>query len=363
MASEPTPAPVEGAETEILIRVEGRAGRITLNRPQALNALTYMQIGQICTALGAWRSDDAVKLVILDGAGGRALCAGGDVIAMYESRSDGGAFAERYWRDEYRMNALIQAYPKPFVALMDGIVMGGGIGLSGHASHRIVTETSMLAMPETTIGLIPDVGGTLLLGHAPGRMGEYLGLLGERMSAADAIYAGFADTHVARASVASLLARLVDPAGEPVGVTISRHASAPAAPVHAARQADIDELFAGVSIEAIHDALAASPIAWASKAAEALAKRSPLALKLTLAAIRRGREMRRLEDALALEFRLVTRLYRHGEFIEGVRALLVDKDKAPRWQPASLADVDAVMIAAFMADLPADADRPFPETP
>ncbi|MEZ5844932.1 MAG: enoyl-CoA hydratase/isomerase family protein [Hyphomicrobiaceae bacterium] len=357
MSTEPT----AGADGETIIRVDGRAGRITLNRPQALNALTYTQIVAIRAALDAWRADDAVKLVILDATGGRALCAGGDVIAMYESRTDGGAFATRYWRDEYRLNAEIGGWPKPFVALMDGIVMGGGIGLSGHASHRIVTEASMLAMPETTIGLVPDVGGSWLLAQAPGRMGEYLGLIGERMGAADAIYAGFADTHVARASLDGLLARLVDPDGEPVGVTISRHASAPAAPTHAPRQADVDRMFAGDSVEAIAAALAASPLEWAGKAADALAKRSPLALKLTLAAIRRARGMRALEQALAMEFRLTTRLFRHGEFIEGVRALLVDKDKSPRWRPAALAGVDAAMISEFLSALPDGADRPFPE--
>lgn len=351
----------DNADDELSIRVEGRAGRLTLNRPDALNALTYTQIVAIRAALQRWRNDAAVKLVILDAVGGRALCAGGDVIAMYDSRTDDGAFASRYWRDEYRLNAEIHAFPKPFVAIMDGIVMGGGIGLSAHASHRVVTEASMLAMPETAIGLIPDVGGTWLLGHAPGRIGEYLGLLGERMAAADAIMCGFADTRVARSDLAKLLDRLCDPTGEPVGVTLSRLASAPDAPVHTPRQNDIDALFAGATIEEIRAALAASPLEWAHKAVSALDKRSPLALKLTLAAVRKARTLRSLDDALAMEFRLTTRLFRHGEFIEGVRALLIDKDKAPRWNPPTLAAVDDAMVAAFFAAFPADTDRPFPE--
>src|SRR6056297_1227898 len=184
------------SDSEIIVRTEGRAGRITLNRPKALNALTYSQIGIISKALEDWRGDRAVELVILDGAGEKAFCAGGDVVSFYKRRDDGGAYAKKFWRDEYHLNSAIARYPKPVIALQDGIVMGGGIGLSGHASHRIVTERAMLAMPETTIGLVPDVGGTWLLGNAPGRFGEYLGLLGERMNAADSIIMGFSDTFV-----------------------------------------------------------------------------------------------------------------------------------------------------------------------
>ncbi len=188
-------------DSDVLIRREGRAGRITMNRPKALNALTYPMVGEIERALLAWQADQAVDLVILDGAGERGLCAGGDVRSLYDARTEGSGFARTFWRDEYRLNTLIHRYKKPFVPIMDGIVMGGGIGLSGHASHRIVTEKSMLAMPETTIGLIPDVGGTWLLSRAPGATGPYLGLMGHRMNAADALYAGFADTMVATAKL------------------------------------------------------------------------------------------------------------------------------------------------------------------
>ena len=184
------------ATDEVLISREGRAGRITMNRPKALNALTYPMVGQIWNALLDWRDDPAVELVLIDGAGERGLCAGGDVRSLYESRTQGSGAARSFWSEEYRLNALIGRYPKPFVAIQDGIVMGGGIGLSGHARHRIVTERSQLAMPETGIGLIPDVGGTWLLAHAPGETGIYLGLTGERMGAADAIYARFSDAFV-----------------------------------------------------------------------------------------------------------------------------------------------------------------------
>ena len=178
-------------EPEVLIRREGRAGRITMNRPQALNALTLNMVREIWAALLAWKDDPAVALVVLDGTGDKALCAGGDVLSLYESRTQGSGLARSFWRAEYPLNALVHRYPKPFVAIQDGIVMGGGIGLSAHAQYRIVTERAMLAMPETGIGLVPDVGGTWLLAHAQGELGVYLGLTGARMSGSDAIQAGF----------------------------------------------------------------------------------------------------------------------------------------------------------------------------
>jgi len=207
----------EPATDEVLIRREGRAGRITMNRPQALNALTLAMVDRIWNALLAWRSDPAVELILLDGAGDRGLCAGGDVRALYDSRQEqGSTLARTFWRNEYPLNALIGRYPKPYVAIQDGIVMGGGIGLSAHAPHRIVTERSRLAMPETGIGLIPDVGGTWLLAHAPGAVGVYLGLTGEAMRAADAIYARFADAFIPSAKIGRLVERLVDASGGPV---------------------------------------------------------------------------------------------------------------------------------------------------
>ena len=338
-------------EPELIIRLQGRAGRITLNRPKALNALTYDQSLEIERTIDQWAADDAVQLVIIDGAGDRAMCAGGDVQALYEQRADGGVSASQFWRDEYRLNAKIGRYPKPFVALMDGIVMGGGIGLSGHASHRIVTERSMLAMPETTIGLIPDVGGMWLLANAPGHLGEYLGMLGERMGAADAIYAGFADTYVTAERLDNLVDVLCDPSGDPIGVAIASFADAPPPTVHADRQAAIDAIFDADSLEAIVEGLQASDAEWSAGALKAIDQRSPLSLKLTLAAVREARTFKSLEDSLKLEFRLCSRLARHGEFFEGIRALLIDKDKAPKWNPSSIAGVTDAMVADFMGPL------------
>ena len=341
-------------DSELLAQVEGRAGCVTLNRPKALNALTYDQTLAIEKALDEWAANPDVQLVIIRGTGERAMCAGGDVLTLYEKRNDGGAYASQFWRDEYRLNAKLGRYPKPIVALMDGIVMGGGIGLGGHASHRIVTERSALAMPETGIGLVPDVGGMWLLANAPGHMGEYLGLLGERMGAGDAIYAGFADTCIEGARLEELTAALKDPAGEPVGVSIATMAAAPPPVVHAARQSEIDLIFGEAGVEDIVAKLEQSEEAWTDAALETIAKRSPLALKLTLAAIRKARGFASLEDSLNLEFRLTTRLFVRGEFIEGIRALLIDKDKTPQWNPPSLDAVSGAMVNEFLGPL---ADR------
>jgi enoyl-CoA hydratase len=337
---------------EVIIRREGRAGRITMNRPEALNALTYAMVGEIGKALRAWAEDAEVQLVILDGAGERGLCAGGDVRAMYDSAAQGSAFARRFWAEEYRLNALIGRYPKPLVAFMDGIVMGGGIGLSGHASHRLVTERSQLAMPETGIGLIPDVGGTWLLAHAPGETGIYLGLVGERMRGGGTIFARFADTLVPSARLPDLAAALTHVDAGGVDPIIQRFAAAPPPSDLAAHAGKVDRAFGFDSVEAIRNALAAMSGEWAQKTLDELDRRSPLSLKLTLEAIRNARTLPSLEAALNVEYRLSTRLFEHGEFIEGVRALLIDKDKRPKWNPLRLEEVSPEMVEAFFAPLP-----------
>lgn len=347
------------ATDEVLIRREGRAGHITMNRPKALNALTYGMVGHIWNALSAWQNDDTVELVLLDGAGDRALCAGGDVRSLYESRTQGSGFARSFWRDEYRLNALIKRYPKPYVALQDGIVMGGGIGLSGHAAHRIVTERSRLAMPETGIGLIPDVGGTWLLAHAPGQTGVYLGLTGEIMSAADAIHARFSDTFVPSAKLSSLATRLCDPKGGAVGAAIAEHAQPPEPSALAHKGTEIDNAFSGATIEAVLDALTRMPGEWTEKTSAELAAKSPKALKLTHAAIRNARQLASLDEALKVEFRLTVRLFEDGEFPEGVRALLVDKDRKPKWSPRQLDGVTNELVQSYLAALPSGEELTF----
>ena len=345
-------------EPEALLRVEGRAGRITMNRPKALNALTLGMVRAIARTLDEWKHDPAVHLVILDGAGDKALCAGGDVLSLYESRSEGSGQARTFWREEYHLNALIHRYPKPYVAIQDGIVMGGGIGLSAHAQHRIVTERSMLAMPETGIGLIPDVGGTWLLAHAAGMLGIYLGLTGARMTGADAIQAGFSGTFAPSGALPGLKAELCDPHGRPIDEIIdalSDEHPVPASPLMALKPR-IDVMFGGQTVESILTALQTTTDAWAQKARADLLQKSPLALKTTLTAIRQARQLPWLEAALNVEYRLCTRLFENGEFPEGVRALLVDKDKAPKWTPAKLQDVTPDMVTALFAPFPPDAE-------
>lgn len=346
-----TPVP---SEPEALIRIEGRAGRITLNRPKALNALTLGMVRDIWATLLAWKDDPKVALVLLDGTGERALCAGGDVLSLYESRSQGSQLARTFWREEYRLNALIHRYPKPFVAIQDGIVMGGGIGLSSHAQYRVVTERSMLAMPETGIGLIPDVGGTWLLAHAPGALGIYLGLTGTRMNASDAIQTGFSGTYAPSAALPALKRQLIEPSPatvEEILEALGDEHPVPTSPL-LARQPEIDRFFASPTVEGILRDLNTTTTEWVQKLRADLLQKSPLALKATLAAIRQARHLPSLEAALNVEYRLCTRLFEHGEFPEGVRALLVDKDKAPKWRPAEVEDVTAAMVTQLLAPFP-----------
>jgi enoyl-CoA hydratase len=337
---------------EVLIRREDRAGRITLNRPKALNALTLAMVREIWPALLAWKDDPEVELVLLDGAGDRGLCAGGDVRWLYDSRAKGSADARTFWSEEYRLNALISRYPKPYVSFMDGIVMGGGIGLSAHGRHRIVTERSQLAMPETSIGLIPDVGGTWLLSRAPREVGVYLGLTGERMRGAGTIFAGFADTFVPSARLGDLATALTRAPAPDVDAVIKDHAGQPPASELAQRSETIQHAFRFDTIEEIRTELKRMGSDWAHTCLAELAIRSPLSLKLTLAAIRNARTLGSLEDALNVEYRLCTRLFEHGEFIEGVRALLVDKDRAPKWRPPAIEDSADVSVAEWLAPLP-----------
>jgi enoyl-CoA hydratase len=340
---------------EVLIRIEGTAGRITLNRPKALNALTLGMVRAIWPALLKWKDDPAVELIILDGAGERGLCAGGDVRWLYDSRARGLDDALAFWREEYVLNALIHRYPKPFVPIMDGIVMGGGIGLSAHVQGgtRIVTERSQLAMPETTIGLIPDVGGTWLLGRAPDSFGEYLGLVGERMRGAGTIFSGFADVFVQSSKLDELRAALTNAKAADVKKTIARFVEPPPHSNLAGHAEEIGRTFSQPNVPAILDALAREDSEWGTKTREALLARSPKALATTLAAVRKARKLGSLEDALNVELRLCLRLFEDGEFVEGVRALLVDKDKSPKWNPPTLAGLSDTAVEALFAPLPA----------
>ena len=338
---------------DLLIRTEGFAGRITLNRPAALNALTHAMCLEIEAALQGWVQNADVALVIIDGQGERAFCAGGDVIAIYNDGMAGrDAAARQFWRDEYRLDALIANYPKPYVAIMDGIVMGGGVGLSAHGSCRIVTERTVLAMPECGLGLIPDVGGSLLLANMPGHCGEYVGLTGTRLDGADAIYGGFADHFVPASRIDALVAVLCSSRDWP---GIAAFEIAPPASKLSRDQEKIDAIFALADLAGIRAALSQDQSELGAKARAAVETGAPLSHWATLSTIRAARVHRSLSLALRDEFRFVSRSVLHGELLEGIRAALVDKDRRPRWRHGSFEDIPASLLSLF-SGAPDDGD-------
>ncbi|MCW3493175.1 enoyl-CoA hydratase/isomerase family protein [Microbacterium sp. SSM24] len=336
----------------VLARTAGGLGRLTLNRPRAINALDLGMIHQLHAALDAWEHDSEVDVVLLDGAGDRGLCAGGDVRGLAE-RVTGGQAAEtaHFFRDEYALNARIAEYPKTFVALADGVTMGGGIGVAGHAAVRIVTERSQLAMPETRIGFTPDVGGTWLLAHAPGRLGEYLGLTGAVMDASDAIYAGFADHFVPADRLDGLrdaLETRADPSS-PTELVLLFDETPDGSKLERAREW-VDDAFAADTVAEIIERLRARPEAKASATADLLEELSPTGLAVTLESVRRSRELPGLRDALEQEYGLVMWFATtQSDLPEGIRAQVIDKDRSPRWQPATLADLPAGTAASALA--------------
>jgi enoyl-CoA hydratase len=330
---------------DIFIRVEGRVGRITLTRPKALNAVNQAIVDGMHAALKRWEVDPDIALVLVDAEGEKAFSAGGDLASIYNAAKSGDIeSANSFWRDEYRLNAYIDRYPKPYVAVMDGIVMGGGVGVSAHGSHRIVTDNSMVAMPECAIGLITDVGGSYLLAQAPGHMGEYLGLTGTRMKGEDAIHAGFADIYVHRARLADAKAALV---AEGDVSALARFDEAPPPSALARDQQLVDRLFAGASVPGIMDALRADASEWALKALGAIEKGSPLSAIMILSAVR---DAGSLERALRNEYRFVSRVLEHGDFVEGIRAIVIDKDRNPTWRYKDIDAVPAELIALMRSE-------------
>ncbi|MGW9269654.1 3-hydroxyisobutyryl-CoA hydrolase [Microbacterium sp. NPDC055599] len=332
------------AAPRVLVRTEGALGRLTLNRPEAINALDEDMIAEITRALMAWRDDSDVQIVLIDGEGERGMCAGGDVRRLHEQTVSGHPErSAEFFRAEYAMNAMIAEYPKPVVALADGITMGGGIGLAGHAAIRIVTERSKLAMPETRIGFTPDVGGTWLLGRAPGRFGEYFGLTGATMSAADAVYLGFADHVVPSDRLDALrdaLAHRADPTSPSEIVLLFDETPEPS--TLPASRAWIDEAFSAPTVPEILERLHAQGTTEAAAVADLLEGLAPTGLVVTLDAVREARELPGLRAALEGEYRRVLWFVNeHPDLVEGIRAQLVDKDRNPKWQPATLAELTA----------------------
>ncbi|NJI57902.1 enoyl-CoA hydratase/isomerase family protein [Microbacterium oxydans] len=330
------------AASRVLARTEGALGRLTLNRPEAINALDAEMIGNLTETLTAWRDDTDVQIVLIDGAGERGMCAGGDVRALHGQIVAGQAErTAEFFRAEYALNAMIAEYPKPVVAYADGITMGGGIGLAGHAAIRIVTERSKLAMPETRIGFTPDVGGTWLLGRAPGRFGEYFGLTGSTMNGADAVYLGFADHFVPSDRLEALseaLAFRADPTGPSEIVLLFDETPEPTQ-LPASREW-IDEAFSAPTVTEIVARLRRQGTTDAVATADLLEGLAPTGLTVTLDAVREAREMSGLRAALEGEYRRVLWFVnQHPDLVEGIRAQLVDKDRNPKWDPSTLAEL------------------------
>jgi enoyl-CoA hydratase len=332
---------------DVIFESRGRIGVVTLNRPQALNALTLAMVIDIDRRLASWVDDPGIAAVVIRSAGGRAFCAGGDIRALYEAGRRGDAYTRDFYREEYRLNHRIKTFPKPYVALIDGIVMGGGVGLSVHGSHRVASERSVFAMPETGIGFFPDVGGTWFLPRCPGQLGTYLGLTGARLGAADMLYCGIATHHCPSDRFESLLEDL----GRTSVATevLDRHATDAAPPPLARHRAVIDRCFAADTVEEILDRLDREPGDWAKETAALLRRKSPTSLKIMLRQLRLGAKLPDFAAAMRLEYRLSQRCVRSHDFQEGVRAAVIDKDQAPRWVPATLAEVDDDTVAGYFA--------------
>jgi enoyl-CoA hydratase len=359
MTGSPTlPSPLAGEGGDLIVRREGAAGIIRLNRPKALNAMTLEMSEGIDAALDRFESDPAVAVVILEGAGERGLCAGGDIRGLYESSKAGGDLGKRFWRQEYVMNARISKYPKPYVAFMDGLVMGGGVGLSAHARHRVVTEKTKLAMPEVGLGFFPDVGGTWLLSRSPGEIGTYFGLTGQTMNGPDAIFSCFADAVVPSAKLAALREALTAvkrgiTSGE-VDKIIAGFATGETAGPIAARNVEIDRWFAHERMQDIFGNLERDGSQLAQSALKALNEKSPRGMVVTLRLLRLARASSSLEECLVREYRAALQVFRSDDFREGVRAAVIDKDRTPRWSPLRIEDVTAEMQAPYFAEIGAD---------
>ncbi len=337
--------------TDINIRIAGHAGRITLTRPQALNAMTYEMCIAIERAIDTWRDDDDVQVVVLDAEGDRAFCSGGDIAELYDTGTKGDfAYGQKFWADEYRLNAKIFTYPKPVVSFLQGFTMGGGVGIGCHGSTRVVGDSSQIAMPECGIGLVPDVGGSLMLALAPGRLGEYLGITASRMGAEDAIHAGFADIYLPEATWPDHIAAL-----ENEGNEAALRAAAQTPPTGTLKQdtAQIDRLFTGETLSDIVTDLTQDGGDFAQAALKKMRRNSPLSMAVAIETVHRLRLMEAtlsIEKALDLEYRYTFRAMEHGDFLEGIRAQIIDKDRNPAWQYADLR-VPSVKVTQMLQPL------------
>ena len=330
---------------DVLVRHERALRRITLNRPQALNAITLDMAVTMTALLRSWASDPAVGAVLLDGAGERAFCAGGDIRALYDAAKSKDPLPEQFWSTEYKLNVLIARYPKPLIAIMDGVVMGGGVGLASHAAHRVVTERSAVAMPEVGIGFFPDVGVSFLLARAPGYVGSHLALTGDRIGAADAIYAGLADIHIPAARLAEIPAALADSrTADDVRARLVELSVPPAPGRLPAARRWIDHCHGADDVEGIVERLRNCAAEGARAALEAMHKASPTSLKITLQNLRSAAAFKRVEECFRQDYRIALACVAGHDFIEGIRATIVDKDRNPVWRPDRLENVTAAIV-------------------
>ncbi|MDN5788397.1 enoyl-CoA hydratase/isomerase family protein [Pseudorhodobacter sp.] len=332
--------------SDIAIRVEGHVGRITLTRPQALNALTYQMCLAIDAALLRWCDDVRVDLVMIDAQGDRAFSSGGDIAEMYATgRAGDFDYGRRFWADEYRMNARLKEFPKPTLSFLQGFTMGGGVGVGCHAGLRIVGETAQIAMPECGIGLIPDVGGSMILARAPGALGEYLGLTGARMGPADAIWAGFADVFVPEAEWESLKARIIAEGS----LDVVRGVAPPSGGLQALTP-QIDAHFSAGNLGDLMSSLHEDASGFAAATLKLLSRNAPLSMACTLAVLAELGDAPDICQALAMEYRFTWRAMEHADFLEGIRAAIIDRDRKPRWRHA-IAAVPAQEVSRMLAPL------------
>ncbi len=339
--------------SELIVTVDGGVGRIRLNRPKALHALTTAMCAGIIDALEAWRGEEAVRCVVIDHAEGRGFCAGGDIRMLADSGAGDGAAARDFFRTEYRMNHRLFTYVKDSVAFIDGVTMGGGVGVSQPCRYRVATENTRLAMPETGIGLFPDVGGGWYLSRLPGRIGQYLALTGARLDGAEALALGLATHYLPAAAVQDAKARIVADPSAIEEALASLAEAAPEAKLLAHRDA-IDRLFASDNLEHVLDALEADGDHFAQATRATLATKSPQAMKVSLKLLKDAAGMATFADEMRQEYAVACRVVQRPDFAEGVRALIVDKDNAPRWEPAGVEGVSDHMIDRIFAPLPED---------
>ncbi|WP_018267671.1 enoyl-CoA hydratase/isomerase family protein [Methylosinus sp. LW4] len=334
--------------SDILVSRTRKVGRLSLNRPKALNSLTLDMVRDFSTALDSFGADREIVAIVVTGEGQRGFCAGGDIRALYELRNGDRSLYETFWREEYRLNARIAAFPKPYVAVMDGIVMGGGVGLSAHGNFRIVTERTRLAMPETAIGFIPDVGGSWLLTRNGG-VGRFMALSGMTVGPHDAIFAGLADVLVDSAALPELLALLSDISeAEELRPLLARFAKSSGLGALSRHETLLRRVTAHSSVERLIAALETEGSEFAREAAATLAMRSPTSLKVTLQLLRRAADAENLEACLRQEFRTACNLLSTHDLFEGIRAAVIDKDRDPHWSPATLGDVDDASVKALL---------------